>query len=76
MSPTATINNNNINPKILQLWLWIITNLLYWNPEKIGYWQEVITQKKHICPDIVTNKKRNQDYLFVGWMNIPDYIIS
>jgi hypothetical protein len=54
MSPTiSTINNNNINPKSCTYGCGL---QIFWNSDYNQYW-EVFTQKKHICPNRVSNNK-------------------
>jgi hypothetical protein len=47
-------SNNNINPKPCVYGCGI---QIYWNNSVNEYW-EVITKKRHICPNIVSNKNK------------------
>ena len=54
-SSTSTNNNNqNINPKSCVYGCGI---QIYWNASVNEYW-EVLTKKRHICPNIVSNKNK------------------
>ena len=47
-------NNNNINPRPCVYGCGI---QIYWNASVNEYW-EVLTKKRHICPNIVSNKNK------------------
>src|ERR671910_642191 len=47
-------NNNNINPRPCVYGCGI---KIYWNSSVNEYW-EVLTKKRHICPNIVSNKNK------------------
>jgi hypothetical protein len=47
-------NNNNINPRPCVYGCGI---QIYWNSSVNEYW-EVLTKKRHICPNIVSNKNK------------------
>ena len=47
-------NNNNINPRPCVYGCGI---QIYWNASVNEYW-EVLTNKRHICPNIVSNKNK------------------
>jgi hypothetical protein len=49
-----TNNNQNINPRPCVYGCGI---QIYWNSSVNEYW-EVLTKKRHICPNIVSNKNK------------------
>jgi hypothetical protein len=53
-SSTSNNNNQNINPKSCVYGCGI---QIYWNSSVNEYW-EVLTKKRHICPNIVSNKNK------------------
>jgi hypothetical protein len=54
MSSTNNNNNQNIKPKSCVYGCGI---QIYWNASVNEYW-EVLTKKRHICPNIVSNKNK------------------
>ena len=54
MSSTNNNNNQNINPRTCVYGCGI---QIYWNASVNEYW-EVLTKKRHICPNIVSNKNK------------------
>jgi hypothetical protein len=54
MSSSNRNNNNNINPRPCVYGCGI---QIYWNASVNEYW-EVLTKKRHICPNIVSNKNK------------------
>ena len=54
MSSYNQNNNNNINPRPCVYGCGI---QIYWNASVNEYW-EVLTKKRHICPNIVSNKNK------------------
>ena len=53
-SSTSNNNNQNINPRSCVYGCGI---QIYWNASVNEYW-EVLTKKRHICPNIVSNKNK------------------
>ena len=53
-SSTSNNNNQNINPRPCVYGCGI---QIYWNASVNEYW-EVLTKKRHICPNIVSNKNK------------------
>ena len=53
-SSTSNNNNQNINPRPCVYGCGI---KIYWNASVNEYW-EVLTKKRHICPNIVSNKNK------------------
>ncbi len=49
---TTSKQNQNINPKSCN---YGCNTQIYWNSSVNEYW-EVFTKKKHICPNLVSNK--------------------
>ena len=54
MSSSNQNNNNNTNPRPCVYGCGI---QIYWNASVNEYW-EVLTKKRHICPNIVSNKNK------------------
>ncbi len=54
MSSSNQNNNNSINPTPCVYGCGI---QIYWNASVNEYW-EVLTKKRHICPNIVSNKNK------------------
>jgi hypothetical protein len=53
-SSTSNNNNQNINPRSCVYGCGI---QIYWNAPVNEYW-EVLTKKRHICPNIISNKNK------------------